>query len=71
MYDTMAAWETDAALAAQSDDDSSLRLSITGEDDRPVTLVADFATAWQVASKVVYSTTMAAVSTADTRLERQ
>jgi dihydrofolate reductase len=33
-------------------------------------LRADFATAWQAASKVVYSTTLAAVSTADTRLER-
>ena len=33
--------------------------------------MADFATAWQAASKVVYSTTLAAVSTADTRLERR
>src|SRR4030095_5349043 len=33
-------------------------------------LMADFATAWQAANKVVYSTTLAAVSTADTRLER-
>jgi dihydrofolate reductase len=32
--------------------------------------MADFATAWQAASKVVYSTTLAAVSTANTRLER-
>jgi len=52
LYETMAVWETDAALAAQSD------------------LMADFATAWQAASKVVYSTTLGAVSTADTRLER-
>ena len=52
LYETMAVWETNAALAAQSD------------------LTADFATAWQAASKVVYSTTLAAVSTADTRLER-
>jgi dihydrofolate reductase len=33
-------------------------------------LMADFASAWQAASKVVYSTTLAAVSTAHTRLER-
>jgi len=52
LYETMAVWETDAALAAQSD------------------LRADFATAWQAASKVVYSTTLAAVATANTRLER-
>ena len=53
LYESMAVWETDAALAAQSE------------------LTADFATAWQAASKVVYSTTLAAVSTADTRLERR
>jgi dihydrofolate reductase len=34
-------------------------------------LMADFASAWQAASKVVYSTTLDAVSTADTRLERR
>jgi dihydrofolate reductase len=53
LYEAMAVWETDAALAAQSD------------------LTADFASAWQAANKVVYSTTLAAVSTADTRLERR
>jgi dihydrofolate reductase len=53
LYESMAVWETDAALAAQSD------------------LMADFANAWQTANKVVYSTTLAAVSTADTRLERR
>jgi dihydrofolate reductase len=53
LYEAMAVWETDAALAARSD------------------LMADFAGAWQAASKVVYSTTLAAVSTADTRLERR
>jgi dihydrofolate reductase len=53
LYEAMAVWETDAALAAQSD------------------LMADFASTWQAASKVVYSTTLAAVSTADTRLERR
>ena len=53
MYTTMAVWETDAALASQSD------------------LMGDFATVWQSADKVVYSTTLAAVSTANTRLERQ
>lgn len=52
LYETMAVWETNAALAAQSD------------------LMAAFATAWKAASKVVYSTTLAAVSTANTRLER-
>lgn len=53
LYETMAPWETDAALAAQSD------------------LTADFATAWQAADKVVYSTTLAAASTAKTRLEER
>jgi dihydrofolate reductase len=52
LYEAMAVWETNPALAAQSD------------------LTADFATAWRAASKVVYSTTLEAVSTADTRLER-
>ncbi len=53
LYEAMAVWETDAALAAQSE------------------RTADFASAWQAAGKVVYSTTLAAVSTADTRLERR
>jgi dihydrofolate reductase len=53
LYETMAVWETDDALGAQSG------------------LTADFATAWQAASKVVYSTTLAAVSTANTRIERR
>jgi dihydrofolate reductase len=52
LYETMAPWETDPALAAQSD------------------AFAAFSTAWQAASKVVYSTILAAVPTADTRLER-
>ena len=51
MYDTMAPWETDPALAAQSE------------------LMADFANVWQTADKIVYSTTLDAVSTAKTRLE--
>jgi dihydrofolate reductase len=51
-YDTMAEWETDSALAAQSD------------------LMSDFASVWKAADKVVYSTTLAAVSTANSRLER-
>ena len=51
LYESMAVWETDAALAAQSD------------------VMAGFATAWQAANKVVYSTTLAAVQTAKTRLE--
>jgi dihydrofolate reductase len=52
LYETMAVWETDPALAAQSE------------------LMADFANVWQAADKVVYSTTLEAVSTAKTRLER-
>jgi dihydrofolate reductase len=52
LYATMAVWETDPALAAQSE------------------LMADFANVWQAADKVVYSTTLDAVSTAKTRLER-
>ncbi len=52
MYETMAVWETDPALAAQSE------------------LRADFAKVWQAANKSVYSTTLAGVSTANTRLER-
>lgn len=53
MYDTMAPWETDPALAAQSE------------------LMADFANVWQGADKVVYSTSLDAVSTANTRLEHK
>ena len=52
LYDSMAVWETDATLAAQSD------------------LMAEFATAWKRATKVVYSTTLTAAPTADTRIER-
>src|SRR5439155_16687445 len=50
---TMAVWETQPGLAAQSE------------------LMAEFANVWQAADKVVYSTTLHAVSTADTRLERR
>jgi dihydrofolate reductase len=52
LYDTMAVWETDPALAAQSE------------------LMGEFAKVWQGADKVVYSTTLDAVSTAKTQLER-
>jgi dihydrofolate reductase len=52
MYETMAVWETDSTLAAQSE------------------LTAHYAKVWQVADKVVYSSTLAAPSTAKTRLER-
>src|SRR2546421_11184164 len=52
MYETMAVWETEPALAAQSE------------------LMADFANVWQAADKVVYSTTLQAVSTARSRLWR-
>ena len=51
LYETMAVWETQPALAAQSE------------------LMADFANVWQAADKVVYSTTLTAVPTANTRLE--
>ncbi len=53
MYETMAVWETDPTLAAQSE------------------LMADFANVWQAADKIVYSTTLHAVSTANTRLEHR
>ena len=52
MYETMAVWETDPAVAAQS------------------ALMGDFANVWQAAEKVVYSTTLNEVRTADTRVER-
>jgi dihydrofolate reductase len=53
LYETMAPWETEPALAAKSK------------------LWADFADVWQAADKVVYSTTLDAVSTANTRLESE
>src|SRR4051812_43237554 len=53
MYETMAVWETEPALAAESE------------------LMADSANMWQAAEKIVYSTTLDAVSTANTRLERR
>ena len=53
LYETMAVWETDITLAAQSE------------------LWADFANVWRTAEKIVYSTTLQAVSTADTRFERR
>ncbi|MCW2952565.1 MAG: deaminase [Conexibacter sp.] len=40
----------------------------TGADERPV--MRDFAELWQAADKVVYSTTLASVSSARTRIER-
>ena len=52
MYETLAVWETDSTLAAQSD------------------LMADYASAWQAADKVVYSSTLSAPLTVKTRLER-
>jgi dihydrofolate reductase len=52
MYETMAVWETDPTLTAQSE------------------LMAEFANVWQAADKIVYSTTLRAVSTANTRLEQ-
>jgi dihydrofolate reductase len=53
MYETMAVWETEPALAARSD------------------LAAEYATVWQAADKVVYSSSLAAPFTAKTRLERR
>ena len=52
LYETMAVWETDPSLAAQSE------------------LMSDFAHVWQAADKVVYSTSLGAVPTARTQLER-
>ena len=52
MYETLAVWETNSTLAAQSG------------------LTADYASAWQAADKVVYSSTLAAPPTANTRLKR-
>jgi dihydrofolate reductase len=52
MYEALAVWETDPALAEHSD------------------LRADYASAWQAADKVVYSSTLAETSTRNTRLER-
>ena len=51
MYETMAVWETDPSLAAQS------------------ALMRDFAEVWTGAEKVVYSTSLAEVATARTRIE--
>jgi dihydrofolate reductase len=53
LYEMMAVWETDPALAAASE------------------LRADFANVWQTGEKVVYSTTLTEVSTANTRIERR
>jgi dihydrofolate reductase len=52
MYETLAVWETDPTLAAQSD------------------LMGDYATAWQAADKIVYSSTLGAPLTSKTRVER-
>ncbi|MCZ7529571.1 MAG: dihydrofolate reductase family protein [Acidimicrobiia bacterium] len=52
MYETLAVWETDPTLAAQSE------------------LMADYASAWQAAGKVVYSSTLTAPRTAKTRIDR-
>jgi dihydrofolate reductase len=53
LYEAMAVWETDPALAAQSE------------------LMAEFANVWQTGTKIVYSTTLDEVLTADTRIERR
>lgn len=53
MYETLAVWETEPSLAAQSD------------------RAAEYAIAWQAADKVVYSSTLAAPLTANTRLARR
>jgi dihydrofolate reductase len=52
LYESMAVWETDPALAAQTE------------------LYDDFARVWQAADKIVYSTTLDAVPTANARVER-
>ena len=53
LYESMAVWETEPALAAESG------------------LYADFADVWQAADKVVYSTTLDTVSTANSRVDRR
>jgi dihydrofolate reductase len=53
LYEAMALWETDHALAAVSE------------------LRAAFAQVWQAADKIVYSTTLEAVTTSKSRLVRQ
>lgn len=53
LYETMAVWESDPALATRSE------------------LMADFARVWQIAEKVVYSKSLSAVLTTNTRLERR
>ena len=52
LYESMAVWETEPALAAQSE------------------LTAEFARVWQTGDKIVYSTTLDAVATDKSRLER-
>jgi len=58
LYESMAVWENDEVVAQM-------------ERGRASGLIADFATVWQAADKVVYSTALPAVSTARTRLERR
>jgi dihydrofolate reductase len=53
LYETMAVWETEPALAADSE------------------LSADFANIWKATDKIVYSTTLQDVFTANSRLERR
>lgn len=53
MYETMAGWETDPAVAAQSPESAA------------------FATVWQAAEKVVFSSSLPKVWTEHTRLERK
>ena len=53
MYESMALWEVDPTMAAQSEPR------------------ADFARVWQAADKIVYSTTLHAVSTTRSRIEHR
>lgn len=53
MYESMAVWEVDPTLAAQSEPR------------------ADFARIWRAADKIIYSTTLNAVSTTRSRIERR
>ena len=57
LYEAMAVWENDEVVAQM-------------ESYRPAGLITDFATVWQAADKVVYSTTLSEISTARTRIER-
>jgi hypothetical protein len=59
-------WTTPSAA-----DGRQHRRAARGRDRSAVELMADFANVWQAADKIVYSTTLHVVPTANTRLERR